>query len=125
MSSVIHVQPVSARSTPLLWLLSDSLWFQVTNTDDFILRLVQGCVQLGLVQDINNTVNMVPVDHVALCTSLAAVSPLPDAAMSVLHVTARHIPTFNGILSSLKQYGYPTEPCEYVVAEETGKARHG
>jgi len=87
----------------------------VTNTDDFIWRLVKGCVQLGLVPDINNTVNMVPVDHVALCTSLAAVSPLPDAAMSVLHITAQPIPTFNGMLSSLKQYGFPTEPCEYVV----------
>ncbi|GLB39164.1 putative condensation domain containing protein [Lyophyllum shimeji] len=87
----------------------------VTNTDDFIWRLVKGCVQLGLVPDINNTVNMVPVDHVALCTSLAAVSTLPNASMSVLHITARPIPTFNGMLSSLKQYGFPTEPCEYVL----------
>ncbi|KAF8157006.1 alpha-aminoadipate reductase Lys1p [Crassisporium funariophilum] len=87
----------------------------VTNTDDFIWRMVKGCVQLGLVPDINNTINMVPVDHVALCTSLAAVSPLRDAPMSVLHVTARPLPTFNGMLSSLIQYGFPTEPCEYVV----------
>ncbi|RDB30310.1 L-2-aminoadipate reductase [Hypsizygus marmoreus] len=87
----------------------------VTNTDDFIWRLVKGCVQLGLVPDMNNTINMVPVDHVALCTSLAAVSPLPDAAMSVLHITAHPIPTFNGLLSSLKLYGFPTEPCEYVL----------
>ncbi|KAF8067844.1 alpha-aminoadipate reductase Lys1p [Lyophyllum atratum] len=87
----------------------------VTNTDDFIWRLVKGCVQLGLVPDINNTVNMVPVDHVALCTSLAAVSPLAEAPMSVLHITARPLPTFNGMLTSLRQYGFPTEPCEYVV----------
>lgn len=58
---------------------------------------------------------MVPVDHVALCTSLAAVSPLSDAPMSVLHITARPLPTFNAILSALAQYGFPTEPCEYVV----------
>lgn len=63
----------------------------------------------------NNTINMVPVDHVALCTSLAAVSPLPNAPLSVLHVTARPLPTFNGMLSSLRQYGFPTERCEYVV----------
>ena len=87
----------------------------VTNTDDFIWRLVKGCVQLGLVPDINNTINMVPVDHVARCTSLAAVSPLPNASLSVLHITARPLPTFNGMLSSLIQYGFPTEPCEYVV----------
>ncbi|KAF8899770.1 hypothetical protein CPB84DRAFT_1815576 [Gymnopilus junonius] len=87
----------------------------VTNTDDFIWRLVKGCVQLGLVPDINNTINMVPVDHVARCTSLAAVSPLPNAPLSVLHITARPLPTFNGMLSSLVQYGFPTEPCEYLV----------
>ncbi|KAF9049388.1 L-aminoadipate-semialdehyde dehydrogenase large subunit [Hymenopellis radicata] len=87
----------------------------VTNTDDFIWRMVKGCIQLGLVPDINNTVNMVPVDHVALCTSLAAVSPLPDAPMSVMHITAQPLPTFNGMLSSLVQYGFPTETCEYLV----------
>ncbi|TFK37590.1 alpha-aminoadipate reductase Lys1p [Crucibulum laeve] len=87
----------------------------VTNTDDFIWHMVKGCVQLGLVPDINNTINMVPVDHVALCTSLAAVSPLPEAPLSVLHVTAHPLPTFNGMLSTLVQYGFPTEPCEYVV----------
>ncbi|KAF9041288.1 alpha-aminoadipate reductase Lys1p [Panaeolus papilionaceus] len=87
----------------------------VTNTDDFIWRLVKGCVQLGLVPDINNTINMVPVDHVARCTTLAAVAPLPAAHQSVLHVTARPTPTFNGMLSSLVQYGFPTTPCEYLV----------
>ncbi|KAK0445260.1 hypothetical protein EV421DRAFT_1902727 [Armillaria borealis] len=62
----------------------------------------------------NNTVNMVPVDHVALCTSLATISPLPDAALSVMHITARPLLTFNGMLSSLTQYGFPTEQCEYL-----------
>lgn len=77
--------------------------------------MVKGCVQLGLVPDINNTINMVPVDHVARCTTLAAVAPLPGAAQSVLHITARPSPTFNGMLSSLARYGFPTESCEYVV----------
>lgn len=88
---------------------------QVTNTDDFVWRLVKGCVQLGLVPDMNNTINMVPVDHVALCTSLAAVSPLPNAALSVLHITAQPLPTFNGVLSCLKRFGFSTEPCDYVL----------
>jgi L-aminoadipate-semialdehyde dehydrogenase len=79
--------------------------------------MVKGCIQLGLVPDINNTINMVPVDHVALCTGLAAVSPLllPNASMSVLHITARPMPTFNMMLSSLSQYGFATEQIEYLV----------
>lgn len=87
----------------------------VTNTDDFLWRLVKGCIQLGLVPDINNTVNMVPVDHVSRCATLAAVTPLPDAALSVLHIIAKPLPTFNNILSSLAEYGFATQQCEYLL----------
>ena len=58
---------------------------------------------------------MVPVDHVARCTSLAAVAPLPDAPFTVLHVVAKPLPAFNDILSSLAEYGFPTRQCEYLV----------
>ncbi|KAF8434536.1 hypothetical protein L210DRAFT_3553148 [Boletus edulis BED1] len=87
----------------------------VTNTDDFIWRMVKGCVQLGLVPDINNTVNMVPVDHVARCTALAAVAPLPNATQTVLHIAANPLRTFNDLLSSLAEYGFSTRQCEYLV----------
>ncbi|TFK20663.1 aminoadipate-semialdehyde dehydrogenase [Coprinopsis marcescibilis] len=102
----------------------------VTNTDDFLWRMVKGCVQLGLVPDINNTVNMVPVDHVALCTALAAAYPLaspvgaevdaaapsaPSVNLPVLHVTAKPLPTFNFLLSSLSQYGFRTEKSDYIT----------
>jgi L-2-aminoadipate reductase len=87
----------------------------VTNTDDFIWRLVKGCIQLGLVPDIDNTINMAPVDHVALCITLATVSPHPIAGMTALHVRARPLPTYNAIFSSLPRYGFATEQCEYLV----------
>lgn len=58
---------------------------------------------------------MVPVNHVARCTSLAAVAPLADAAFTVLHVVAKPLPTFNDMLSSLAEYGFPTRQCEYLV----------
>lgn len=79
--------------------------------------MVKGCIQLGLVPDINNTVNMVPVDHVARCTALAALAPLPapQDRLSVLHVAAHPRPTFNGFLSALAAHGFPTERCEYVL----------
>jgi L-2-aminoadipate reductase len=87
----------------------------VTNTDDFIWRLVKGCIQLGLVPDIDNTINMVPVDHVALCVTLAAISPHPGAGMTALHIRAHPLPTYNDIFSSLPRYGFATERCEYLV----------
>jgi L-aminoadipate-semialdehyde dehydrogenase len=87
----------------------------VTNTDDFVWRLVKGCIQLGLIPDINNTINMVPVNHVARCAMLAAVHPLPQNAVSVLQVTSRPPVTYNDLLEPLSRYGYPVEKCEYVV----------
>ncbi|KAI0634869.1 L-aminoadipate-semialdehyde dehydrogenase large subunit [Trametes polyzona] len=89
----------------------------VTNTDDFLWRLVKGCIQLGLVPDINNTVNMVPVDHVARCCAAAALSPLPPPAnaQGVLHVAAAPRPTFNAFLGALARHGFRTARAEYVV----------
>jgi hypothetical protein len=60
-------------------------------------------------------VQPLPVDHVSRYTTLAALEPLPNVVQSVLHVTAQPPPTFNNILSSLAEYGFPTQRCEYLV----------
>ena len=87
----------------------------VTNTDDFIWRMVKGCLQLGLVPDINNTVNMVPVDYVARLAALAATSPLSATNFRVAHVTGHPVIRFNDLLGSLTTYGYAVNQVEYVV----------
>lgn len=87
----------------------------VTNTDDFIWRLVKGCIQLGVIPDINNTINMVPVDHVARCAAFAMVHPLQLSAVSVLQVASRPPVTYNDLLEPLSRYGYRIEKCEYIV----------
>ncbi|KAG8805456.1 large subunit of alpha-aminoadipate reductase [Serendipita sp. 399] len=85
----------------------------VTNTDDFIWRLVKGCIQLKLVPDIANTVNMVPVDYVAAVTALSGVTP--PSGVTVLHIAARPRITFNDLFAALVSYGYDVSVCEYVV----------
>ncbi|KAJ4468852.1 aminoadipate-semialdehyde dehydrogenase [Lentinula aciculospora] len=98
----------------------------VTNTDDFVWRMVKGCVQLGSVPDMSNGVNMVPVDRVAMCCVRAVTvssMPLndnfsekggPGGSMRVMHVTARPLPTFNDLFTALKTYGWTVEKIEYV-----------
>lgn len=76
---------------------------------------MKGCIQLGLVPDINNTVNMVPVDHVARIVSVSAVAPILKDPMAVLHVTAQPPPTYNDLFLSIGKYGFGTEQCEYVI----------
>ncbi|WFC97706.1 L-2-aminoadipate reductase [Malassezia yamatoensis] len=91
----------------------------VTNTDDFLFRLVKGSVQLGLIPDMDNTVNMVPVDHVARITSLVALAAPSNTTAAptfgpVFHVTSHPSIRYSQFLSALAHYGWNVDRCEYV-----------
>lgn len=93
----------------------------VTNTDDFIWRLVKSGTQLGLVPDIHNSVNMTPVDHVARITVLASLETAmiekqtPGTAARVYHVTGHPTVRFNDMLNALQTYGWNAKTIEYVI----------
>ncbi|WRT68740.1 L-aminoadipate-semialdehyde dehydrogenase [Kwoniella shivajii] len=87
----------------------------VTNTDDFIWRMVKGCLQLGLIPDINNTLNVCPVDHVALLASLSTLSSSPKSSFAIAQVTGHPKIRFNDLLSALAVYGYQVKQVEYVL----------
>lgn len=86
----------------------------VTNTDDFIWRMVKGCVQLGLIPEINNAIICCPVDHVARLSSLATLSSSASSAFNIMHVTGHPKIRFNDLLGSLQLYGYDVKRVEYV-----------
>lgn len=86
----------------------------VMNTDDFLWRLVKGCIQLGHSPDIYNRFNMVPVDHISTIVKLATVNA-PADDMPVYNVTARPTIRFNDFLAALPKYGYQVEKIEYLV----------
>lgn len=83
--------------------------------------MVKGCAQLGQMPDIYNTVNMVPVDHVARVVVACAFSP-PASPLAVAHVTSHPRLRFNEFLSTLKTFGYEVEKVDYIpwrIALET------
>jgi len=86
----------------------------VTNTDDFLIRMLKGCVQLGSRPNINNTVNMVPVDHVARTVVAGAFHPPTSAGVSVAHITGHPRLRFNQYLAALQTYGYDVKLTDYV-----------
>ncbi|TYJ57246.1 L-aminoadipate-semialdehyde dehydrogenase [Cryptococcus floricola] len=86
----------------------------VTNTDDFIWRMVKGCIQLGLIPDINNAITCCPVDHVARLSSLSALSSSASSAFNIMHVTGHPKLRFNDLLGSLQTFGYDVKRVEYV-----------
>ncbi|CAG8503059.1 14139_t:CDS:2 [Funneliformis caledonium] len=88
----------------------------VTNTDDFIWRLIKGCIQLGVVPTIYNTINMCPVNYVAECVTRVSLSPIA-ASKCVFHITHPSSPSFrlDELFSCLPRYGYTVDIAEYIV----------
>ncbi|KAM3076161.1 large subunit of alpha-aminoadipate reductase [Clarireedia jacksonii] len=86
----------------------------VTNTDDFLIRMMKGCIQLNCRPRINNTVNQVPVNHVARIVVAAALSP-PKTPLGVAQVTSHPRLTFSEYLGFLEKYGYEAPEVEYEV----------
>ncbi|OWP02426.1 L-aminoadipate-semialdehyde dehydrogenase large subunit [Marssonina coronariae] len=86
----------------------------VTNTDDFLIRMAKGCIQLGCRPKIANTVNQVPVTHVARVIVAAALSP-PKSPLGVAQVTSHPRLTFSAYLAALETYGYQAREVEYAV----------
>ncbi|EME41301.1 hypothetical protein DOTSEDRAFT_81657 [Dothistroma septosporum NZE10] len=75
----------------------------VSNTDDFLVRMLKGCVQVGARPEVSNTINMVPVTRVA--RTVNAVSFYGESG-NVHHVDARPRLTFNEYLAALETFGY-------------------
>jgi L-aminoadipate-semialdehyde dehydrogenase len=103
----------------------------VANTDDFLIRMAKGCIQLGCRPNISNTVNMVPVNHVARIVIASALSP-PKTPLGVAQVTSHPRLTFSQYLATLQKYGYDVPEVEYSVwkgkleayAAEEGNEQH-
>ncbi|KAH7116720.1 hypothetical protein B0J11DRAFT_99255 [Dendryphion nanum] len=83
-----------------------------TNTDDFLIRILKGCIQLQSRPDITNTINMVPVTHVSRTVVAAAFSP-PVSPLAVAQITSRPRITFNTFLGALEKYGYTVPLVSY------------
>ncbi|RIA92753.1 hypothetical protein C1645_764189 [Glomus cerebriforme] len=88
----------------------------VTNTDDFIWRLIKGCIQLSTIPTIHNTINMCPVDYVAECVVQISLSP-NAISKSVFHITHPSDPLFrfDELFNCLYRYGYMVSKTEYIV----------
>ncbi|MCJ1434693.1 large subunit of alpha-aminoadipate reductase [Xylographa pallens] len=84
----------------------------VTNTDDFLVRMLKGCIQLQCAPVITNTINMVPVDHVARVVVSCAFNP-PVNSLGVAQVTGHPRMTFQEFGGSLAQYGYQVPEVDY------------
>lgn len=87
----------------------------VSNTDDFLIRMIKGCQEIGQYPNIENTVNMVPVDHVARVSVASALNASVLDGFKVVQVTAHPRITFEKMVSSLNSFGYDVKRVDYPV----------
>jgi L-2-aminoadipate reductase len=96
----------------------------VCNNDDFLIRMLKGCIQLSSRPHIINTINAVPVGHVSTVVVAASLNPIPaetansnsgsdDVGVHVIHVTAHPRLRVNEYLSILSYYGYDVPEVDY------------
>lgn len=94
----------------------------VVNNDDFLIRMLKGCIQLSSRPHIVNSVNAVPVNHVSVVVVAASLNPVPaetansgsnDVGVHVIHVTAHPRLRMNEYLSILSYYGYDVPEVDY------------
>lgn len=86
----------------------------VTNTDDFIWRLIKGCVELGYIPAMSNDVNCCSVDYVASVVAGAGYHDQKSTELGVLQVTHPAGFTYNELFGSLSTYGYICQQTEYI-----------
>ncbi|KAI9494700.1 L-aminoadipate-semialdehyde dehydrogenase [Zychaea mexicana] len=86
----------------------------VTNADDFIWRLVKGCIELGYIPSMSNVVNCCSVDYVAAVVGAAAYHDKDSTQLGVLQVTHPSDFTYNDLFSTLATYGYVCKQTEYI-----------
>ncbi|KAF9698137.1 hypothetical protein EKO04_003866 [Ascochyta lentis] len=83
-----------------------------TNTDDFLVRILKGCIQLKSRPEIKNTINMVPVTHVARVVVASSFNP-PIEPLGVAQITSHPRITFQQFLGSLESFGYNVPEVPY------------
>lgn len=83
-------------------------------TDDFLLRMLKGSIQLSCRPDLgSNTINLVPVKYCANIVVASSLYPPLPQDVGVIHVTPYPQLSFNAFLETLEKYGYNTPMVPY------------
>ncbi|KAI2607944.1 aminoadipate reductase [Hypoxylon sp. NC1633] len=87
----------------------------ISVTDDFLVRLWKGCLQVGARPDIANTINVVPVTQVSRIVVAAALhlSAATKQSLAVAQVDGHPRPTLNDWIGALEVFGYSTPTIPY------------
>jgi thioester reductase-like protein len=91
----------------------------VTNVDDFVARMLAGCIQVGYAPDITNSMDMTPVNYVS--AAMVYLSRQPESVGKVFHLLNPSPIHWSDIFDLVNAEGYPVKKLpfdEWVEAVE-------
>eukprot|EP01121_Diplochlamys_sp_Union-15-3_P007669 TRINITY_DN1967_c0_g1_i2.p1 TRINITY_DN1967_c0_g1~~TRINITY_DN1967_c0_g1_i2.p1 ORF type:complete len:765 (-),score=135.67 TRINITY_DN1967_c0_g1_i2:104-2398(-) len=83
----------------------------VWNADDFLCRLMKGCIQLGAFPKLNSTLDMSSVDYVS--KSIIYIALNHSSSNRGYNIVNPNLYSYEKLFHSLKSVGYPIQELEY------------
>lgn len=83
----------------------------IWNSDDFLCRLLKGCLQLGYAPDANDRIELAPVDYVS--KAIVKLSQQASSIGACFHLNSPHATYTQAVLNWFNQAGYAFERVTY------------
>jgi thioester reductase-like protein len=83
----------------------------IWNPDDFIFRMIKGCIQLGKWPDINITLHLTPVDYVS--QAIVHLSQQQESLGKAFHLLNSHHLQASQLFDWINSFGYPIQQTPY------------
>jgi amino acid adenylation domain-containing protein/thioester reductase-like protein len=83
----------------------------VANTDDFLCRMIKGCIQLGSVPSFDTALDMTPVDYVS--RAIVLLSRQPGSLGKAFHLCNPAPILLSDLVRWIQEFGYPLERKRY------------
>lgn len=83
----------------------------VCNRDDFVCRMIKGCVQLGYAPEIDMILDMTAVDYVS--KAVVHLSKQKSSLGKTFHLLNSHPIHWNDLINWIRSFGYPIQQIPY------------
>jgi thioester reductase-like protein len=77
------------------------------STDDWLFKMIKGCIQLGMSPELEMMVEMIPVDYVS--KAIVAISQANSSLGKAFHITNPHQISWNYLSNWIQSFGYPVK----------------
>lgn len=96
----------------------------VWNTGDFLCRMIKGCIELGSAPELDEPLDLVPVDYVS--KAIVFLSRRPDFLGRTFHLTSPKTISSKTLINRVREFGYPLQsvPVDRWARDRAAQIKH-